>query len=109
MSTDLVKEARGKRKKNLQRWTENSNQNLLFIPQSYFKLISRFLGTRAKEPLEILPKKRRFMVVEPFLGRHLAKTTSKSRRFIKKSRDWIAFVPETKLQESLGISVDKGK
>ena len=95
MSTDLAREVRGKRKKNLQRWTE---KNLLLIPQSYFKLISRFLGTRAKEPLEILPKKRRFMVVEPFLGRHLAKTTSKSRSFIKKSRDWIAFVAETKLQ-----------
>ena len=53
---------------------------------------------KAKEPLKILPKKRRFIVVEPFLGRHLAKTTSKPRRFIKKSRDWIAFVPETKLQ-----------
>lgn len=91
MSTDLVKEARGKRKKNY-------NKNLLLIPQSYFKLISRFLGTRAKEPLEILPKKCLFMVVGPFLGRHLAKTTSKSRSFMKKSSDWIAFVPETKLQ-----------
>ena len=69
MSTDLAKEVRGKRKKNLQRWTENSNQNLLLIPQSSFKLTSRFLGTRAKEPLEILPKKRRFMVFEPFIGR----------------------------------------
>ena len=56
MSTDLVKEARGKRKKTY-------NKNLLLIPQSHFKLISRFLGTRAKESLEILPKKRLFMVV----------------------------------------------